>query len=236
MTRERAILALPLVAVTAGPLCVLAAVILTLTLRQLFAAGRRRRVAAERDAAVVEAVAAMTAELGVGAHPAAACREAAGESPHPGVRRTLDEMASRAALGGDVAAGIRARCGDDASWARIAVAWETGSRHGVPIADLLAAVRADLLARARFAERSRSALAGARATATVLACLPVLGIGLGQAIGANPVRILLGGSGIGGIMLVVGVTFTCAGLLWAAAITRGADGATASPGADGGAS
>ncbi len=217
-------LALPVAAAAVGPMAALAAAVLALTLRQLFAADRRRRQRLAHDDAVVEAVAAMTSELSVGAHPAAACREAARECTEESVQRVLHEMSSRAALGGDVAAGIRRRRVDDVTWERIAVAWETGGRYGVPIATLLAAVRSDLSARQRFAERSRSALAGARATATVLACLPLLGIALGQAIGAQPLRIILGSSGIGGIILVIGTTFTCAGLLWAAAITRGAAG------------
>ena len=52
-----------------------------------------------------------------------------------------------------------------------------------------------------------------RATASVLAGLPVLGIALGQATGANPVGVLTGG-GLGGILLIVGTAFIVAGLCW----------------------
>ncbi|EUA85128.1 type II secretion system protein F [Mycobacteroides abscessus subsp. abscessus] len=61
-------------------------------------------------------------------------------------------------------------------------------------------------------------LAGPRATAVVLTGLPVAGIGLGQMIGARPLSVLCAG-GVGGALLVVGVTLACAGLLWADAIT-----------------
>jgi tight adherence protein B len=63
-------------------------------------------------------------------------------------------------------------------------------------------------------------MAGARATSGVLAVLPVLGIGLGQMIGAEPVRFLFGG-GVGGWLLVIGVALSCAGLLWSDRITSG---------------
>jgi tight adherence protein B len=87
------------------------------------------------------------------------------------------------------------------------------------LAELLEAARRDLLARIRFGSRVDSALAGARATAAVLAALPILGIGLGQLMGATPVRVLLGG-GAGAALLVVGTGLACAGLLWSDAITR----------------
>jgi len=51
-----------------------------------------------------------------------------------------------------------------------------------------------------------------------LAGLPVLGVALGQLMGADPLRILLGG-GLGGILLLIGTALGCAGLLWTDAIT-----------------
>lgn len=61
-------------------------------------------------------------------------------------------------------------------------------------------------------------MAGARTTAVILATLPALGVALGQLIGAHPLRFLLGGHA-GGWLLVVGLTLTCAGLLWSDRIT-----------------
>lgn len=60
-------------------------------------------------------------------------------------------------------------------------------------------------------------MAGARASAAILGYLPVLGVVLGQLVGARPVAFLLGGSG--GVLAVVGVSLVCAGLLWADRIT-----------------
>jgi len=61
----------------------------------------------------------------------------------------------------------------------------------------------------------------ARTTAAVLAGLPVLGIGLGQLIGADPLHFLLS-DGPGGWLLAAGVTLACCGLLWSDRITAGA--------------
>ena len=86
-------------------------------------------------------------------------------------------------------------------------------------AELLAAARLDLLGRIRFRGRTEAALAGARASAAVLAGLPLLGIGLGELMGARPVRLLFHG-GLGGVLLLIGVGLVCAGLLWTEAIVR----------------
>lgn len=191
---------------------------------------RRRRRERAREAeldAVLDAVTVIVAEMSVGAHPARACRQAADDLARrpstEGVGPTLEvvtAMAGRAELGGDVAAGLQAVGGDRShAWARIGVAWRTAEHHGLPMADLVQSVREDLVARRRFAERTRAALAGARATATVLAGLPVLGVLLGEAMGARPVAVLLGG-GLGGILLVVGVTLVVAGLAWTRRITE----------------
>ena len=71
-------------------------------------------------------------------------------------------------------------------------------------------------ARQRFSTQVAAKLAGARATATILAALPVLGVLLGQLIGAHPLRFLLGA---GGWLLVAGTTLACGGLLWSDRIT-----------------
>jgi tight adherence protein B len=61
-------------------------------------------------------------------------------------------------------------------------------------------------------------MAGARTTAAVLAGLPVLGIALGQAIGADPLTFLLS-AGAGSWLLLIGVVLSCGGLLWSDTIT-----------------
>lgn len=169
---------------------------------------------------LLTALSLMIAELSVGAPPARACAAAAREMctgsdgrPPGEVATALAAMAGRAELGGAVALEAGVDSGDE-SWQRIAMAWSTSDSLGLPLADLLGSVRGDLLARKAFTERTRAGMAGPRATAVVLAGLPVLGIALGQATGARPIQTLAGG-GLGGVLLVVGTALVVLGVVWA---------------------
>ncbi|MGH3529759.1 MAG: type II secretion system F family protein, partial [Pseudonocardiaceae bacterium] len=64
-------------------------------------------------------------------------------------------------------------------------------------------------------------LAGPRATAAVLAGLPLLGLALGQAVGAAPLRVLCQ-TVVGQVLLVIGTAATCVGVLWSARLVSGA--------------
>ncbi|WKS54871.1 hypothetical protein [Corynebacterium accolens] len=52
-----------------------------------------------------------------------------------------------------------------------------------------------------------------------MACLPIAGIAMGGAMGANSLGFLLGG-GLGGILLVIGVGLACGGFAWSRVIIR----------------
>ncbi|MBM7368124.1 type II secretion system F family protein [Gordonia hydrophobica] len=182
---------------------------------------RRARIAAaaERDVGdVIAALAVMGAELSVGAPVVQACRVAAAELVSAGgggpVGAELSRLAARAELGGDPGAALS----EAQVVRRLAEAWATSLQHGLPIGDMLAALRSDLVARQDFAARTRAGLAGPRATAGVLAGLPLLGILLGEAMGAGPVGVLLNSS-LGGILLVIGTGLSVGGVLWAGRIT-----------------
>ena len=193
--------------------CALAVLATTLVVRHSRSAGR----VAERSASTTlcSALDTVVAELRVGAHPAVACRVAAQE--HRGeVGSVFASAAARAELGGAMSDAVGA-LGSGADFARVAAVWRVAEVHGLRLASLLDAVRTDLKDRARSARRIEASMAGPRATAAVLAALPAVGTLLGQAMGASPVAVLAGG-GVGGIMLVVGVTLACLGLLWTDAI------------------
>ncbi|MET4611022.1 tight adherence protein B [Rhodococcus sp. PvR044] len=191
-----------------------------LTLTTAYRRARRRREGTRNAelCGLLGCLEAATGELRVGAHPANACTTAARESSGAAAD-AFRAAAARARLGGSAADGLQgAGSAIDAELARVSAAWRVADRYGVALADLLDAVRADLVGRIRFRDRVEAGLSGARATAAVLACLPLLGIALGQLMGASPLRVLLSG-GLGGTLLVLGTLFVCAGLLWTDRIT-----------------
>jgi tight adherence protein B len=199
---------------------VLAAAVLAAT---WFLRARRRRrsdrgIAESRE--LETAIDVLVGELRVGAHPAAAFAVAADETAGP-VAGACRAVAARARLGADVTAGLR--CVGETSllqthWERLAVCWQLAADHGLGVSALMHAAQRDIAERQRFSGQVRSAMAGARATATILAGLPVLSVLMGQLIGAHPIAFLLGGR-LGGYLLVVGLTLICGGLLWSDQIT-----------------
>jgi tight adherence protein B len=207
-------------ALTLPATAVLAAAILvgTLALRRRHA--NRRRVRAAEAAALQGALDVLIGELRVGAHPVAAFSAAASEVDGR-VAQSLQAVAARARLGADVAAGLRSTAMSSPlplQWERLALFWRLAQTHGLAIATLMRAAHRDIVEREQFSARVDAGMAGARTTAAVLAGLPVLGVGLGQLIGADPLALLLS-NGAGGWLLVVGVTLACCGLLWSDRIT-----------------
>ncbi len=181
---------------------------------------RRGRRGVDESRELETAIDVLVGELRVGAHPAQAFAVAADESTGP-VADSCRAVAARARLGADVTAGLRSVAETSAlpaQWDRLAVCWQLASEHGLAMSTLMRAAQRDIAERQRFSGQVRSAMAGARATAAILASLPVLSVVLGQLIGADPVPFLIGG-GAGGWLLVFGVTLVCAGLLWSDRIT-----------------
>ncbi|MCE0768347.1 secretion system protein [Pseudonocardia kujensis] len=191
---------------------------------------RRRRARARARAGattaateLAEAVSRIVEELRSGAHPATALDGARADGPL--AAQALAPAAAAARLGDDVPAALRRAAGARADLVaaelrRLAGAWSLADRHGAPLADLLSGTLADLRWRLAFEARVRARLAGPRATAGVLTALPVLGLGLGHLLGADPLGVLRG-SLLGQVLLVVGSGLLLAGLLWSDRIATG---------------
>jgi tight adherence protein B len=185
---------------------------------------KRRHTAVKRRAAestaLQSALDVLVGELRVGAHPVAAFDVAATEVDGP-VAESLRAVAARARLGADVPAGLRSVSVGSAlpaHWERLGLYWQLAQDHGLSIAPLMQAAQRDVVARERFSARVDAGMTGARTTAAVLAGLPLLGVGLGELIGAAPLRFLLS-NGVGGWLLVIGVVLVCVGMLWSDRIT-----------------
>ncbi|WP_127128152.1 hypothetical protein [Georgenia sp. SYP-B2076] len=92
---------------------------------------------------------------------------------------------------------------------------------GAPLAEVLERC-AQGITEAGHAQAARAiALAGPRSSARLLGWLPVLGLGLGVAVGADPFHVLLDG-GLGTACLLLGGVLLVLGRRWVAALERAA--------------
>lgn len=95
---------------------------------------------------------------------------------------------------------------------RLGHLWETSERHGIPLVALIDQMRSRISSKQRHGESTRAALQGPQATAVILTVLPLAGLLMGTAMGANPLGLLTGG-GLGGFLLVIGVGLDAAGFV-----------------------
>lgn len=182
---------------------------------RLWSRARRDREARERRARVVELCEALQAELSVGQPPLAALTRAASDWP------VVEPAVRMGAAGGDVPVALReAATRPGAGDLRIlAAAWQVAHRTGHGLADAVARVATEL----RAAEQTRRVvlgeLASARATARLVAALPLLAWVIGGGAGGDPWSFLLGHP-IGLACLAGGLAFGLAGWAWIEAIAR----------------
>jgi tight adherence protein B len=137
-------------------------------------------------------------------------------------RRRIDAAVAESvgALAADLRAGRQpaealAALGDDPATRHRSVqaVWTVSEHSGAPTAAVLDRVEQDLRARQGQRREIAAALAGARSAGILLAVLPVLGIGLGGAMGAHPLAVLFADPR-GQLALVVGAVLEAVGVLW----------------------
>jgi tight adherence protein B len=134
--------------------------------------------------------------------------------------RTVEAVA---AGGGELARALRspaagappsARAGPaEQALARVAAAVRLSARTGASLGGVVTAVEDDLRARHRQRLELRTATAGPRASAALLAGLPLLGLAMGSGVGADPWAVLTR-TPTGQVLLVLGVGLELAGLAW----------------------
>ncbi|MFF8910007.1 type II secretion system F family protein [Streptomyces olivaceoviridis] len=184
---------------------------------------RQARLARERRAdAVIALCGGLAGEVRAGRQPGEALLRAARDSGGLGDAQAAVVAAAR--FGGDVpgALAVAARQPGAEGLLGLAACWRVAVDQGAGLATGLD--RLDGALRAERDQRSdvRAQLSGAWATAVLLAALPVLGLLLGTAMGADPLRVLLhSGAGLG--CLTAGAVFETAGMWWAMRIVRGAE-------------
>ncbi|WP_435969358.1 type II secretion system F family protein [Streptomyces sp. Qhu_M48] len=223
---RRAWLCLPVAGVVAllggSPLPLVAgAVAVPLVGRRLRAAERRKECEAGAER-VVALCGAVVGELRAGWQPSQALSFAARETGALGGEEAAVLAAAR--FGGDVPEALRRAAGQDGAdgLAGMAACWQVAVDGGAGLAAGLERLEAALRDHHEQRDRLRAELAGAWATVAVLALLPLAGVALGTALGADPLRVLLHTpAGLG--CLVVGGALEAAGLWWAARIVRGGE-------------
>lgn len=179
---------------------------------------RAARAAAALSAGVALAVEVLAAELRTGVLPAGALRNVAADLP------LLASAAEVSERGGDVPAALdlAAAVPGGGDVAHLAAAWRVAERSGAPVAAVLDHVVEALRSEQDLAREVRAECASARATARVLAVLPLLGLGLGSGLGGDPVHVLTG-TLPGVVCLAAGCALAMTGLWWVDRITAQAE-------------
>ncbi|WP_019855852.1 type II secretion system F family protein [Actinopolyspora mortivallis] len=199
------------------------AVSVSLVVTVMLRTGERSARFAETARALTELASGlrmMTGELRSGAVPESAAAGVAAETRGT-VSTVFEGLAVATRLGGPAGSGGHERCPDGLRPVveRLRRCWRLSEHYGVAPVGLLEAVRLDAEQRARLAREVEAKLAGPRATATVLTGLPVLGLLLGQASGADPLGVLATDP-VGQLLLLVGAVLLCAGVLWIRRLTE----------------
>lgn len=170
-------------------------------------AARRRALRARRQ--VAQACSVLATQVRIGQPPLVAVRSAAADCP------VLRQAVTIVDLGGDPAVAWQRQAAVPGyqGLTELARAWQLATRTGADMADALDKVADGLFEDDAVGLVVASEAAGPRASGKIMAVLPLAGIGLGYAIGGDPVRFLTQ-TPYGWGCLIVGTGLACTGVLW----------------------
>lgn len=216
--RFAALLAAAVATALAGPVAGVAAAVAAAMLARSLATSRKGAEAARTWAAASRSIAGLAGELRAGRSPTEALQAVAASAP-TSVSGPLLAAAGAARLGADPAAALVQHAGHVPAMEQLAACWRVAARTGAGLAEVADALAEDL----RVTQRRRGDLAvevsASRASAKLLAGLPLVGIALGASLGARPLHFLLHTS-LGAAVLAVGLVFEVVGLLWTDRLIR----------------
>ncbi|MEV8514416.1 hypothetical protein [Dactylosporangium sp. NPDC051484] len=203
LTGAALLLAGPVAAVVAA---LYALMVLVTVRRRLVRQEGERRVAALLDAidATAEGLRAGTIQDGIAAQTSTSAQT-------PKTNPMLPRAAGGRAAGGRQ--GRWAEAAAEVAQARLEAAYRLSEALGVPLADLLDRVDADLRSGQALRGGVAAQLSAAQATSAVLLALPLAGLWVGAALNTHPVRQLLH-TPLGAACAVVAVALQCGGFLW----------------------
>lgn len=209
-----------------SPVPPLLAAVAVLPVRRWRSRRRRAAEARRRAAAVVDLCTGLAAELRSGATQQQALHTVLGRASQLTEGLGAESSARLAAgrYGADIPAALRsvAELPGGRGAAAVAACWQVTAESGTGLAPGLDQLADALRAERALAEEIESELSGPRTTVAVLAALPLVGLLLGAALGAEPVRILLH-TPAGLACLAAGALLEAAGLAWTARIVRAAE-------------
>ncbi|MFD2688644.1 type II secretion system F family protein [Streptomyces phyllanthi] len=191
-------------------------------LRRVRQAREARGACERRGDAVIALCGALAGEVRAGRQPGEALLRAARDSG--GLDDAQAVVLAAARFGGDVPGALAdaARQPGADGLLGLAACWRVAVDRGAGLAAGLDRLEGALRAERDQRADLRAQLAGARSTAVMLAGLPVLGLLLGTALGADPLHVVLhSAAGLG--CLLVGGVLEGVGLWWALRIVRGAE-------------
>lgn len=174
----------------------------------------RRRIERQNRSAVLGLCAAIGAELRAGRQPREAL-DRAGLAWPGGAPRAL----SAARAGDEVVEALKldAKEPGRGGLRALAVCWQVAEHHGAGLANAVGQITASLRSDEEHRGRLAAELAGPRATARLLALLPLVGIAMGQALDADPLRLLVSTSW-GRLALAAGISLEVCGAWWVSRI------------------
>lgn len=191
---------------------VLLAVPIGVLIRARLLRGRQRAAEASQRSAVVDLCAALRSELQAGRQPTAAFTEAvwcrvelrdlAAAFATPDPDRTAPDLLAEAA-----------RVPGREGLASLAACWRAAEQHGVALTGAVCGIEDGLRAEQQRRQNLAAELSGVRTTVALLGILPVFGLALGSALGADPLHTLLTRP-IGEACLVAGCVLELIGLRW----------------------
>ncbi|WP_369171203.1 type II secretion system F family protein [Streptomyces sp. R28] len=193
-------------------------------LRRVRLAREARRTRERCGDAVIALCGALAGEVRTGRQPGEALLRVARDCGGLGEAQAAVLAAAR--FGGDVPGALTsaARQPGAGGLSGLAACWRVAVDQGAGLAAGLDRLEGALRAERDQRADLRAQLAGARSTVVMLAGLPVLGLLLGAAMGADPLHVLLHtGAGLG--CVVVGGVLEALGMWWALRIVRGAEAA-----------